>query len=101
MVTEMVVVLPSVTLAGEMVHLALAGMPAQVRVAVPGTLAAELSSSGKTALVPLGTVTVVLPFGVRVKSTPVPLRGSVCGELRALSVTVRVPFLAPPVMARR
>jgi hypothetical protein len=46
MVTLIVVALPRVTLAGEMVHFALAGTPAQVRVAVPGTLAAELRRSG-------------------------------------------------------
>lgn len=72
-VTETVVVLPSATLAGVMLQVALAGMPVQVKVAVPGMLAAEIRSSGKTAFWPLVMVTLVLPSGVNVKSTPLPV----------------------------
>jgi hypothetical protein len=49
-VIEIVVVLPSATLAGVTLHVALAGIAPQVKVTVPGMLAAEVSSSGKTAL---------------------------------------------------
>ena len=45
-VTETVVVLPSAMLAGVMLQVALAGVPVQVKVAVPGMMAAELSRSG-------------------------------------------------------
>ena len=40
-------------------------------------------------------VTVVLPSGVRVKSTPVPVSGRVWGEVGELSVRVRVPVRGP------
>ena len=46
-VTETVVVLPSATLAGLMLQVALAGTPVQAMAAVPGTLAAEERSRGK------------------------------------------------------
>jgi hypothetical protein len=45
-VTEIVVVLPSATLAGVTLHVEFAGAPVQVKVAVPGMFAAELSSKG-------------------------------------------------------
>ena len=45
-VTETVVVLPSATLAGVTVQVEFAGAPEQVKVAVPGMFAAELSSKG-------------------------------------------------------
>ena len=45
-VTEIVVVLPSATLEGVMLHVEFAGAPVQLRVAVPGMFAAELSSNG-------------------------------------------------------
>ena len=45
-VTEIVVVLPSATLDGVMLQVEFAGAPVQVKVAVPGMFAAELSSSG-------------------------------------------------------
>jgi hypothetical protein len=45
-VTEIVVVLPSVTLEGVILQVEFAGAPVQVRVAVPGMFAAELSSNG-------------------------------------------------------
>jgi hypothetical protein len=45
-VTETVVVLPSATLEGVTLHVEFAGIPAQVKVAVPETFAAELSSKG-------------------------------------------------------
>lgn len=45
-VTETVVVLPSITLAGVTLQVEFAGAPAQVKVAVPGMFAAELSSNG-------------------------------------------------------
>lgn len=45
-VTETVVVLPSVTLAGVTLQVEFAGNPVQVKVAVPETFAAEPSSSG-------------------------------------------------------
>jgi hypothetical protein len=45
-VTETVVVLPSATLEGVTLQVELAGAPVQVKVAVPGTLAAELTSNG-------------------------------------------------------
>jgi hypothetical protein len=35
---------------------------------------------------------------VRVKSSPVPAKGSVCGLPGALSVTLRVPLRAPPAV---
>jgi hypothetical protein len=40
----------------------------------------------------------VPPFGFRVKSTPVPVSGSACGEFGALSLTVKVPALGPPAV---
>src|ERR1700720_1169892 len=45
-VTEIVVVLPSATVEGVMLQVELAGAPVQVKVAVPGMFAAELSSNG-------------------------------------------------------
>jgi len=48
-VTETVVVLPSGMLEGVILQVELAGIPAQVKVTVPETLEAELSSNGKTA----------------------------------------------------
>ena len=45
-VTETVVVLPSATLDGVMLQVEFAGAPVQVKVAVPGMFAAELSSKG-------------------------------------------------------
>jgi hypothetical protein len=45
-VTEIVVVVPSVTLEGVMLQVEFVGTPVQVRVAVPGMFAAELSSNG-------------------------------------------------------
>ena len=45
-VTETVVALPSDTLEGVIVQVEFAGMPVQVKLAVPETLAAELRSSG-------------------------------------------------------
>ena len=72
-VTETVVVLPSATLAGVMLQVEFAGAPVQVKVAVPGMFAAELSSSGYTAFCPFTIVRLVPPFGSRVKSTPVPV----------------------------
>jgi hypothetical protein len=45
-VTEIVVVLPSATLAGVTLQVEFAGAPVQVKVAVPGILAAELSNNG-------------------------------------------------------
>ena len=72
-VTEIVVVLPRATLAGVMLHVALAGMPPQVKTTVPGMFAADVRSRGKTAFWPLAMVTVVLPSGPSVKSTPLPV----------------------------
>ena len=48
-VTEIVVVLPSVTVEGVTLQVEFAGIPVHVNVTVPGTFAAELSNSGKTA----------------------------------------------------
>jgi len=48
-VTETVVVLPSVTVEGVILQVEFAGIPVHVNVTVPGTFAAELSNSGKTA----------------------------------------------------
>jgi hypothetical protein len=45
-VTEIVVVVPSATLEGVMLQVEFAGAPVQVKVAVPATFAAELSSNG-------------------------------------------------------
>ena len=45
-VTETVVALPSGTVEGVMLHVEFAGNPVHVKVAVPETLAAELSSNG-------------------------------------------------------
>ena len=45
-VTEMVVVLPRAMLAGVTLQVALAGAPVQVKVAVPGVVAAEVRRSG-------------------------------------------------------
>jgi hypothetical protein len=45
-VTETVVVLPSDTLEGVIVQVEFAGMPVQVKLAVPETFAADLRSSG-------------------------------------------------------
>jgi hypothetical protein len=45
-VTEIVVGLPSATVEGVMLHVEFAGNPVHVKVAVPETFAAELSSSG-------------------------------------------------------
>jgi hypothetical protein len=45
-VTETVVALPSDTLEGVIVQVEFAGMPVQVKLAVPETFAAELRSSG-------------------------------------------------------
>ena len=45
-VTEIVVALPSATVEGVMLQVELAGNPVHVNVAVPETLAAELSSNG-------------------------------------------------------
>ena len=45
-VTEIVVVLPSATLDGVMLQVEFAGAPVQVKVAVPGMFAAELSNNG-------------------------------------------------------
>lgn len=76
-VTETVVVLPSVTLEGVTVQVALAGTPVQEKLAVPETFAAELSSRGKTAFCPVVMVRLVPPFGFRLKSTPVPVSDNV------------------------
>ena len=46
-VTEMVAVLPSATPPGVTLQVALAGAPEQVKVAVPGVVAAEVSSRGR------------------------------------------------------
>ena len=48
-VTETAVAPPSMTVDGVTVQVALAGAPEQVKLAVPGTFAAELSSKGYTA----------------------------------------------------
>ena len=48
-VTETVVVPPSGMLEGVTLQVELAGIPAQVKVTVPETFDAELSSNGKTA----------------------------------------------------
>lgn len=48
-VTEIVVVLPSGTVEGVILQVEFAGIPVQVNVTEPGTFAAELSNSGKTA----------------------------------------------------
>ena|SRR5271170_5759179 len=45
-VTETVVMLPSATLAGVTLQVEFAGAPIQVKVAIPGMFAAELSSNG-------------------------------------------------------
>ena len=45
-VTEIVVVLPSATVDGVMLQVEFAGAPVQVKTAVPGMFAAELSSNG-------------------------------------------------------
>jgi hypothetical protein len=45
-VTEIVVALPSATLDGVTLHVEFAGAPVQVKLTVPVTLAAELSSNG-------------------------------------------------------
>jgi hypothetical protein len=45
-VTEIVVVLPNATLAGVTLQVEFAGAPVHVKIAVPGMLAAELSSNG-------------------------------------------------------
>jgi hypothetical protein len=45
-VTETVVVVPSATVEGVTLQVEFAGVPAQVKVAVPGMFAAELSSNG-------------------------------------------------------
>jgi hypothetical protein len=45
-VTEIVVVLPKATLEGVTLHVEFAGNPVQVKIAVPGMFAAELSSNG-------------------------------------------------------
>ena len=76
-VTETVVVLPSVTVEGVTVQVALAGTPEQEKFAAPETFAAELSSKGYTAFWPLVMVRLVSPFGFRLKSTPVPVSASV------------------------
>ena len=100
-VADIVVVAPSATVdPGARLQLEFAGSPVQVSVATPGTLAAELSSSGNTALLPLDTLTVVPPSAVRVKSTPVPLRAIACGELGALSETLNTPDRGPPAVGK-
>jgi len=72
-VTETVVVLPRATLAGVMLHVALAGMPLHTNVTVPETFAADVRSNGKTAFWPVAMVTLVLPSGPSIKSTPLPV----------------------------
>jgi hypothetical protein len=63
-VTETVVVLPSAAVEGVTLQVEFAGIPVHVNVTVPGTFAAELSSSGKTAFWPFVMVTLVIPFVV-------------------------------------
>src|SRR5579859_259074 len=65
---------------------------------VPGTPAAEVSSSGYTACPPAVIVCVVLPFALSAKSTPVPDNCKLCGEVPALSTTVRLPTRTPPAV---
>ena len=79
-----------------MKHVAFAGAPVHVSVAVPLVSALELSKSGNVALRPFCTVRAVLPSGLSEKSSPLPLRDSVFGEFAALSVIVRVPDRSPP-----
>ena len=75
-----------------------AGAPVHVKVAAPETFVAELSNNGKTAFWPFVIVRLVLPFEFSVKSTPLPVRVSVWGELAALSVTASVPERGPPAV---
>lgn len=97
-VTEIVAVPPNGALDGCSKHVELAGAPVQDNTAVPGTPAAEERSSGYTADVPLLTVTLVLPSALKLKSIPVPVNATVCGEFAALFITVKVPVLAPPTV---
>ena len=72
-VTVTVVVAPSAAVAGLTRHVAWAGIEVQANATVPGTPAAEESSSGYTASEPAEIVAVVLPFAFSAKSTPVPV----------------------------
>ena len=94
-VTEIVAVPPRGALDGCTTHVELAGAPAHDNTAIPGTPASEESNNGYTAEAPLLTVTLVLPFALNVKSTPVPPNEIVCGELAALSCTLNEPVRPP------
>jgi hypothetical protein len=96
-VTDTIVTPPSVAEAGDTLQVELAGAPEQVITTAPTIFVAELSSNGKTAFWPVAIVRLELPFEASVKSIPAPLSVNVCGEVRALSVTERVPILGPPV----
>jgi hypothetical protein len=96
-----VVLPPSGALDGTTRHVAFAGAPTQAKVALPGTPAAELSSSGYTADSPLLTVTLLAPLAFSVKSTPTPCSGIVCGDPAASSATEIDPVAAPAAVGAK
>jgi hypothetical protein len=89
------VVPPNAGAAGVTVQVALVGTPVQVNATVPGTPAADVSSSGYTACDPAAIVAEELPFTLSAKSTPIPVNGKLCGDDPALSTTVRLPARVP------
>jgi len=94
-VTDTFVVPPSPALAGFTVHIECAGTPEHVNAAVPGSPTIEVSSNAYVASCPLEIAIEAGPFEASEKSTPVPVRASVCGELAALSLNVTVPVRTP------
>ena len=95
MTTEIGTVLPSAPGVGLTVQTAFAGAPVHANATLPFSPACDESRSGKVALVPLDTVTLVAPFAARAKSMPIPVREMLCVPEVAVSVRVRVPVRVP------
>jgi hypothetical protein len=70
-------------------------------VAVPGIPAAELSSSGYSAALPLLTVALVAPFTASEKSTPIPASGTTGAGPGAFVIAETVPVRAPPTVGAK
>jgi hypothetical protein len=94
-VTDTVDVPPSAPATGVTTQVEYAGAPVHVNATIPDTPATEVSSSGYTACAPAEIVCVVLPFAANVKSIPIPVNCKLCGEVPALSTTVKLPARVP------
>ena len=91
----------SVNELGETEHVDSAGAPLQLSVTVWLNPPLGATATVWLAACPGATVTVDEEGGTTEKSSPVPVSGTVCGLLMALSVMVRTPFLVPPVVGSK